>query len=56
MVRKSRLTGPTTRYANGPRPSESHPLDADAPTPGTGGAGTGAMSLTRAPRITSAAG
>ena len=56
MVRKSRLTGPTTRYANGPRPSESHPLDADAPTPGTGGAGTGAMSLEWSPPITSAAG
>ena len=56
MVRKSRLTGPTTRYANGPRPSESHPLDADAPTPGTGGAGTGAMSLKWSLRITSTEG
>jgi len=35
MVRKSRLTGPTTRYANGPEAERrATPLTPDTPTPG----------------------
>jgi len=58
MVRKSRPTGPTTRYANGPEAERrATPLTPVAPTPRVRAAPVpGAMSLEWSPPITSAAG
>ena len=56
MVRKSRLTGPTTRYANGPEADRrATPLTPIRLRP-VQAARTGAMSLKRWSQVTSAAG